>query len=424
MRELVMAVVCCLTAGPAAAAAPAGTAVEKKSPVEAILKVAAKAPPLPKPTGKVVRVADAPALRKAVASAKPGPTILLADGRYKVDRLRIRQDRLSLRGASGNRDKVILDGGGKLTRIVIVESGKDLLFADLTVANSKEYGIFFYGDAGAHRLRVYNVKFLNCLTRGLKGTDAAKVRDSWTHKHPPEKERQLRPIGGQVRYCLFVNDRASPRLDLYGGDYIGGIDIMSAKDWTVADNVFVDIRGQRGGGRGAIFFWVNGENVVAERNIIINCDRGICFGNPSGKGPHMTGGIVRNNFIVAGRSEAIEICKTRNTAVYNNTVFCAKPTQRAVHFQRGNASGRFFNNLVRGEAVVPKEVTAEGNLTGSFDGWFVNPAVGDLHLTGKAKAALGKARPLKEVAEDFDRQKRRAASDVGADQMAPAPAGR
>ena len=73
---------------------------------------------------------------------------------------------------------------------------------------------------------------------------------------------------------------------------------------------------------------------------------------------------------------------------------------------------------------MPKEVTAEGNLTGRFDGWFVNPAVGDLHLTGKAKAALGKARPLKEVAEDFDRQKRRAASDVGADQMAPAPAGR
>ena len=71
-------------------------------------------------------------------------------------------------------------------------------------------------------MRVYNVKFFNCLTRGLKGTDAAKVRDSWTHKHPPEKERQLRPIGGQVRYCLFVNDRASPRLKLYSGDYIGG----------------------------------------------------------------------------------------------------------------------------------------------------------------------------------------------------------
>ncbi len=385
--------------------------------LQAVLKLARKAPPLPEPTGKVVGVSDAAGLRRAVASAKPGTTILLADGRYRIDRLRIGQDRLSLRGASGDRDKVILDGGGKLTRIVIVESGKDLLFADLTVANSTEYGIFFYGDDGAHRLRVYNVKFHNCLTRGLKGTYADKVLDSWTRKHPPEKEKQLRPIGGQVRHCLFVNGRASPRLKLYSGDYIGGIDIMSAKDWTVADNVFVDIRGQRGGGRGAIFFWVKGENVTVERNLIINCDRGICFGNPSGKPWHMTGGIIRNNFIVAGRSEAIEVSQARNTLVANNTLWCRQQKQRAVRLVGPVPGCRLVNNLIRGSVAAPAESKREGNIVGELKGWSKRPQVGDLHLTAKAAGAVGKGVALKEVTTDFDRQQRKSPPEVGADEI-------
>jgi integrase len=46
-----------------------------------------RAPPLPKPAGPVIRAADVPELRKAVAEAAPGTTILLADGIYGLDEL-------------------------------------------------------------------------------------------------------------------------------------------------------------------------------------------------------------------------------------------------------------------------------------------------------------------------------------------------
>jgi len=385
----------------------------------AVLRLVPKVPALPNPTGPVVRVRTARGLVRAVRAAQPGTTILLADGTYRVHELLIDTDRLSLRGQSGQREKVILDAGGRFTKVIRIRGAKDVLIADLTVANSAQYGIFFLGDSDVQRLRVYNVKFHNCWVRGLKGTHPARIDDSYTRSHPPEVARKVRPAGGQVRYCLFVNDRVNPHTRPYGGDYIGGIDVMGAKDWVIADNVFVNIRGRRGGGRGAVFLWVGSENDVVERNVIVNCDRGVCFGNPSGRGPHMTGGIVRNNFIVAGSSEAIEICQARNTKVYNNTIYCARPRRRAIQFHKGVPGGRCVNNLVRGALALPEEVVAENNLTGDLEGWFANPAVGDLHLTARAAAARGKGKPLEEVIEDFDRQRRKRPPDIGADEYHP-----
>jgi len=380
------------------------------------LKVAAKAPPLPRPSGKVIRVSDVPALRDAVAGAEPGTTILLAEGRYQIDELLVTQDGLSIRGESGNRDDVILDGQGKFTKIVRIRGAKDLTIADLTVANSRQYGIFFLGDSDVQRLVVYNVKFHNCYTRGLKGTDAERINDSSTNRYPLEHARKIRPAAGQVRYCLFVNDEVNPNLQPFNGDYIGGIDMMWVKDWVIAGNLFINILGQRGGGRGAIFVWVNSEKVVAERNLIVNCDRGICFGNPSGGPVHMTGGVIRNNFIVAGHSQAIEICQARDTSVLNNTVVGANPAQRTVQVHKTGAGNRCVNNLVCGGLDVSPEVTAENNVTNPPEGWFADPRVGDLHLTREATGALSQGKWLDEVVDDFDGEKRTHPPDIGADQ--------
>jgi hypothetical protein len=384
-----------------------------------VLKNARKAPPLPKPAGAVVRVADVAGLRKAVAEAAPGTTILLAGGRYHLDELLLTQNGLTIRGESADREKVILDGDGKFTRIVRVRGAKDLTIADLTVANSRQYGIFFLGDSGIERLTVYNVKFHNCYTRGLKGTGATRVNDSGTVRLPPEEAEKVRPRAGQVRYCLFVNDDVTPNLEPYNGDYVSGMDAMWLKDWVIADNVFVNIRGRHGGGRGAIFVWVNSDNVVAERNLIVNCDRGICFGNPSGEPLHMTGGVIRNNFIVAGRSQAIEVCRTRGTAVLNNTIFSERTGQRVVQFhQLAGPGNRFVNNLVVGTLALPEEVVAAGNIAGGLADWFIDAAAGDLHLSLKAAGAVTKGQPLREVVDDFDGQKRADPPDVGADERA------
>ena len=69
------------------------------------------------------------------------------------------------------------------------------------------------------------------------------------------------------------------------------------------------------GGRGAIFIWNQGRNIVVERNVFVGCDCSISFGNPSEPTNYEPGtlhnydGIIRNNFIIAdtGQGTGIEV---------------------------------------------------------------------------------------------------------------------
>jgi len=394
-------------------------AFKRKNPdVAEVLKIAAKAPKLPKPTGPVIRVKTVKGLYDAVKKAKPGTTIFLADGVYKLPReqIVIRTHGIALRGESGDREKVILDRQRRGRQsCVAVHGAHDVLIADLTCRNAMTHGIHVQPHVepnGTQRTRIYNVKFHNIAIRGLKGSHPK------LHHHPVGKDREellrKRPTGGEVRYCLFLNDkRKTNARDGFRGDYIGGIDMMMLKDWVIADNVFIGIRGKNGVGRGAIFIWQYCENVVAERNIIMNCDRGICFGNPSGPPLHMTRGIVRNNFILAGVSQGIELVRTVDTHVVHNTVVSESPAHpSAVQFHQGSKGAKFSNNIVHGQVRKDKGVTGGGNILGACDDLLVDPLRGDMHL--KSGAKVKKVRALKKAAEDFDRKKRPAQTLPGA----------
>lgn len=198
--------------------------------------------------------------------------------------------------------------------------------------------------------------------------------------------------------------------------------MMWLKDWTIADNVFVNIRGHNGVGRGAIFVWVRSEDVVAERNIIVNCDRGIAFGNPSSEYPHMTRGIARNNFIVAGASQAIEFHQTADSIACNNTIWGQDlQYRRTIEFQTGNTDARFCNNLVHGSMYIQKDgVELRNNIIGDLTGWFVDPTIGNLHLAGRTTPRRQQGLSLAEVTEDFDRQIRGRLLQIGADEVVAA----
>jgi len=135
--------------------------------VEAVVAVAAKAPPLPDPAGRVVGVRTTAELFAAAGNARDGDTIVLADGVYEgVDELR---DGVTLRGASGDRERVILDAGCRFTKMLRVRGARDLTVADVTFRNCKQYGIFMLGDSDVQRPRIHNVKFHNIWVRGVKG---------------------------------------------------------------------------------------------------------------------------------------------------------------------------------------------------------------------------------------------------------------
>ena len=76
-------------------------------------------------------------------------------------------------------------------------------------------------------------------------------------------------------------------------------------NWIVRDNWFRNLRtpaGQSGIAEHAIHFWkrcsTRPQNIVVERNWIVNCDRGIGFGLVDAPGGHHGGAsVIRNNMV-------------------------------------------------------------------------------------------------------------------------------
>ena len=73
-----------------------------------------KTPPLPPPTGEIIRVRTANELLAAVERLSPGGTVLLADGKYRLPRPIVldRKRNIVLRSASRDPAKVTLNGKG------------------------------------------------------------------------------------------------------------------------------------------------------------------------------------------------------------------------------------------------------------------------------------------------------------------------
>jgi copper-binding protein NosD len=389
----------------------------------------AKAPALPKPTGEVVKVKTAAGLLKACAELKAGQTILLADGVYKMRKaLGITKSNVALRGESGDRDKVVIDFQG-YRKGIFISYCTDVTIADLTVMNIRQNGIKLNSNHKVDRVTIYNVVSRNVWQRHIKGV-----------KVPDEDGKPSYIENCRVQYCLFYNDRPKRKGDDRGWDdknprkgynYIAGMDIMGARGWIISDNVFVNIHGGTGSARGAIFMWHNTRDCVIERNIFIDCDSGIALGNSSARGErrHCTNMLVRNNFITRCPEKNIIMVHTRDSKVINNTVHdTTKKTSRLKRCFRAvfaNDGLIVRNNIFSGPKIrlerIEGKIDVAGNLNKPVAEYFVDPAMGNLHLTDKAAEAIDKATASKDVPEDIDGAKRGDKPDLGADELnAPA----
>jgi len=384
-----------------------------------------KAPPLPKPTGEIINVKTVGELYAAADRVKLGGTILVADGLYRMPRtFYIKTDDVSLRSQSGERTKVVLDFADcRHHEGVAVSYCSGVTIADLTVQNVRQNGIKVNSNHNVDRVTIYNVIGHNVWQRHIKGPSV------------PDKDGQ--PDFAEdcrVQYCLFYNDRpkqhgdepwedSEPRM---GFNYVGGMDIMCAKGWVISDNVFTGIRGKTGEARGAIFMWHNGTDCVIERNMIIDCDTGICLGNSSARGErrHANGSIVRNNFVVRCSESNILADHTRDCKILNNSVHDPDSRNgrllRVVHANDGLVVA---NNIFSGPRIVAEhyegQIDVRNNLVRPLGEYFVDPAKGNLHLTAKAADAIDKATADRDVHEDIDGQPRGEKPDLGADELAP-----
>jgi hypothetical protein len=383
-----------------------------------------KAPPLkPPPKEGTLRVTNGKELLAAAKAVEPGGTILLADGLYRMPTwLTIETDNVTVRGESGKRERVVLDGS-KVGRgeLVIIRRCTGVTLADLTIQNVRWNGFKINSNQDTQKVTLYNCIIHNVWQRGVKGV-----------RVPKKDGRQQYIRDCRVRYCLFYNDR--PKRDAddpekpYRGfrvNYIAGIDIMNAKDWIISDNVFVGIRG-KDWGRGAIFVWVDSHGVIVERNVIIDCDAGIALGNSSGRDKvpaHCTGCIVRNNFVTRGPQAGIKAVHTKNCKILNNTVHEPRSRlRRLIRLVHGNEGLLVANNLLSGPSGVAKykpegTITLKNNVVLEATGHFADPRNGDLHFKKRLPEITDKALPLDEVTKDIDGEPRGKNPDIGADEL-------
>ncbi len=380
-----------------------------------------KAPALPRPAGRIMEASNVQELFRAVNEVKPGGTILLADGHYLMPRyIEIKTDNVTLRGASGHRERVVIDGAkSSHGELVGVRACSGVTIADLTIQNIQYNGFKINSDTNVQNLTIYNCIIHNVWQRGVKGV-----------KVPKDYRETIRPKNCRVQYCLFYNDRPKrlsddPR-DIANGNYVGGIDVMYAKNWVISDNVFIGIRGRTREGRGAVFMWFDTQDCIIERNIIIDCDAGICLGNPhraNGIKTHCHRCIVRNNFITKATEGGIVPVYTRDCKILNNTIH--EPHSRLGRLIRivfDNDGLLVANNLLSGPKIrneSDSNIRFINNLEKDLTDVLVNPTQGNLHLTARAIDAINEAKPLSDVISDIDSEARGDKPDIGADELAP-----
>jgi hypothetical protein len=379
-----------------------------------------KAPPLPPPEGEVIRVATAGELLAAVDRVAAGGTISLADGDHKVPRVIVLagKKKITIRGASGDPTKVVLRGQGwdsqaKGDDIIHIGRCEGVTIADLTFTDCRSYGIKVEAENAPKDIHIYNCRFRDIGVRAIKGSAG--------------KDPNVRAVKGTVRYCQFENTKVPPADWLYGGDYIAAIDMMALEDWIFSDNFFRNVKGRNGGGRAAIFIWVRSRRVVVERNLIVNCDRGVAFGNPGQSTANTAGerlvyvadGTIRNNFIAGGPDCGIELWYADGIKVHHNSIW--RPERnwaRGIRIGTGTSNTDIVNNLVHGQIRLEGgQAQLRNNLARRLDGYFVDPVSGNLALTVSARDAIGQGVALPEVPEDIRGRRRSQQPDLGAWQV-------
>jgi Right handed beta helix region len=210
--------------------------------------------------------------------------------------------------------------------------------------------------------------------------------------------------------------------------YTNAIDGVTDARWIVRDNFIHDIRCQDLSLAGpAILLWQGSSDTLVERNTITNSSRGISLGL-TGTADH-SNGIARNNFIHwdAAANYAVDVpiyTTSPNSELLNNTVLTAGKYPNAIEVRYVAGGVKVTNNLLDA-TIQPRDgaiPTLSNNLVNAQPAWFVNPAIGDLHLKASATAAIGHATALAHALDDFDAQTRPGGanqSDIGADQTLP-----
>jgi hypothetical protein len=342
---------------------------------------------------------------------------LLENGTYTLgEALVILTDGVTVRSVSGNRNSVIVRGNGmqgSVSHIFFVD-GDNFTARDMTLRDVYYHAIQMDIDAQAPTL--INLHILDTFEQMIKvpyDTDQPNVHSD----------------NGRVENCRFEYSAGiGPQW------YIGGVDAHHAFNWVVRGNTFINIRSPENpdaGGRvaeHAIHFWNGSRDTLVEKNIIINCDRGIGFGlDDQGH----VGGIIRNNMIYHNAAHdmgdvGIGLESVTDAQVYNNTIFQEHAYQNAIEYRWPTTTGLLIANNLTNKAIAQRNeasANVSNNVTNARSAWFVDPTSGDLHLAAPVSSVVNQGRAITGLNDDIDGDVRPQGGgyDIGADEYDACP---
>jgi hypothetical protein len=367
-----------------------------------------------------INVSTVAQLQNAVASANSSGgnvTILVANGTYTLtDTLYVNVPNVTIAGAPGARANVIIQGDAMSATAavgnVIRVAASGFQLHDVTLQRSGWHAIQVAGETNANAPVIHDCILRDTYEQLLKVSNDPSLPNNSSNN-------------GLVENCIFEYSAGiGPEY------YIGGIDAHQAKNWVVRGNTFRSIISPSSSvAEFAVHFWDGSANNTVERNLIVNCDRGIGFGLDSSPN---TGGIIRNNMIYhaanMGQFADVPIALTNspNSQVYNNSIYLDDNFGWAIEYRYAATSGVLVVNNLTNKPIISRDGgtgTIATNVTNAIASWFVGASSGDLHLASAVAGVVGAGQAVSGLTDDFDGQARPSGSiDIGADQFGAAAA--
>ena len=365
-----------------------------------------------------ITVGTAADLQNAVATANSvggNTTILLQDGTYSIsDTLYVNAPNVTIASQSGVRENVIIQGDAMSSTAtignVIRVAASNFQLNGVTVQRSRWSAIQIAGETNAQAPIIRN-----CV---LRDTYQQLLKVSMDLNNP-----SVTSNNGLVENCIFeYSAGVGPEY------YIGGIDAHGSTGWIVRGNTFRSIISPSGSvAEFAVHFWDGSANNTVEKNLIVNCDRGIGFGMDS-RGNNA--GVIRNNMIYhaanAGQFADVGIALTEspNSQVYNNTVYMDDSFQWGIEYRWTTTTNVLIANNLSNKPIMQRDGatgTVTHNVTSALASWFVNSSAGDLHLAAPVSGVSGAGQSITGLTDDYDSQPRPSGTiDIGADQFGAA----
>ena len=402
-----------------------------------IAKTGNHCPYLPPPSGPVLTAGPQDNIQNIISTAAPGTTILLDAGLYELSGTTfwILTDGITIRGSTGDREAVILDGGYQSNEIIHI-AASNVTIADVTIKRAIHHPIHIAPlNGNLINTYLYNVHIID------PGQQAIKIN--------PNSERTYYPDEGEIACSrIELTDIGRNKvLDINGSCYTGGIDAHQARGWLIRDNEIEGFWCQHGISEHGIHFWRGSRDTEVIRNILTDNARGIGFGlQASGLDVRMYpddpctgvagyvghyGGLVLNNFVQQNREElylseygfdsGIALAQSCDTRVIHNSIVSTRTPFSSIEYRFSNTSASIINNLVSHNIMKRNEssATLAGNITYASLDNFVDPMNGNLHLRIDSIALdQGVDSGLSEF-KDIDGQARMQPPDVGGDENNP-----